>query len=112
MTDSIGVDMLFASAELAARIERAERQLVTDEIPVDLESRPAPEGRWAARVRVALEHLPPAVSRVNAYAIRGVGSARRYLAAFPVPGEQPDFHRLAHFGVLVPRDGALAAQRS
>lgn len=33
-------------------------------------------------------------------AVYGLGEGRRYLAAFPVPGSAPDFHRLEYFGVL------------
>ncbi len=41
--------------------------------------------------------LPPGPHRVNAYAIHGVGAARRYLAWAPSEGEGPDFHRLEAF---------------
>jgi hypothetical protein len=47
--------------------------------------------------------LPRGADRVNAYAIHGRGPSRRYLAAFPVPGDQPDFHRLDRFGALALR---------
>jgi len=56
---------------------------------------------WHGRARVPLRHLPADVERGNAYAIHGQGSARRYLACFPVPGPEPDFHRLEHFGRVV-----------
>lgn len=50
-------------------------------------------GRWRAVLRVAHAELPPGLERVNAYAIHGTGAHRRYLAAAPVPGARPDFHR-------------------
>jgi hypothetical protein len=53
---------------------------------------------WHGRAVVPARYLPPEVERGNAYAIHGQGAARRYLACFPVPGPEPDFHRLEHFG--------------
>lgn len=53
--------------------------------------------RWQADALLAGVHLPPRPWSVNAYAIHGDRMARRYLAAHPVPGPQPDFHRLDAF---------------
>lgn len=53
--------------------------------------------RWRGRAEVGLEWLPERIVAFNAYAIHGVGEQRRYLAHAPVPGPQPDFHRLEHF---------------
>lgn len=53
--------------------------------------------RWYGDARIPLEHLPAGLERANAYAIRGVGPQRRYMAAASVPGAQPDFHRLQYF---------------
>ncbi|MBY0399504.1 hypothetical protein K2X89_04365, partial [Myxococcota bacterium] len=53
--------------------------------------------RWRGRARVPLDFLPTGLCSANAYAIHGVGDARRYLAWHPVPGPQPDFHRLELF---------------
>lgn len=53
--------------------------------------------RWRADAWLARQHLPPRPWSLNAYAIHGAGAARRYLAAHPVPGPQPDFHRLDAF---------------
>ncbi len=53
--------------------------------------------RWRGRARVPAMLVPPGPHRLNAYAVHGVGAARRYLAAHPVPGDAPDFHRLDCF---------------
>jgi hypothetical protein len=53
---------------------------------------------WQGKARFPVSYVPPGVSRVNAYAIHGRGEERRYLAAFAVPGERPDFHQLTAFG--------------
>jgi len=58
------------------------------------------EGCWHGQARLPRELMPPNVRRGNAYAMHGVGDARRYLAAFPAPGPQPDFHRLDCFGII------------
>ena len=57
-------------------------------------------GRWRGRARVPLGYLPPGLRACNAYAIHGLGPRRRYLAAHPVPGREPDFHRLDCFRAL------------
>lgn len=54
--------------------------------------------RWAGIARLPAAWLPPGLDRVNAYAIHGVGPARRYLAWRPPRGPRPDFHRLSAFG--------------
>ena len=54
--------------------------------------------RWQGRARLPLAYLPDAAGRGNAYSVHGVGPRRRYLAAYPVPGREPDFHRLDCFG--------------
>lgn len=54
-------------------------------------------GRWSAEAVLSRRFLPPPPYRGNAFAIHGQGAARRYLAATPVPGEEPDFHRLGFF---------------
>jgi hypothetical protein len=57
--------------------------------------------RWHGRARLPLSYLPAGAGRGNAFALHGVGADRRFLAAYPVPGPQPDFHRLDCFGPLV-----------
>lgn len=65
--------------------------------------------RWRAAARMQANELARAIDRVgaiNAYAIHGVGAARRYLAAHPAPPgrhEGPDFHRLEHFAAVAER---------
>ena len=53
--------------------------------------------RWRGTARIPLPCLPPEIDRANAYAIHGQDEGRRYLAAFPLCGEIPDFHRLNAF---------------
>ncbi len=72
------------------------RRVVRQGLPLDYRVTRA-GGRWRGRARLARELLPPPPHRVNAYAIHGRGGDRRYLAAYPVPGEAPDFHRLEFF---------------
>jgi hypothetical protein len=75
------------------------RRVVDDRIEVELETRI--EGRlWSARAELPRAHLPHPITRANAYAIHGAGRGRRHLAAHPVPGETPDFHRLACFPAI------------
>ena len=93
---------------LVLRLE-GPRQVVQRELPLDYTvSRavgPRSEGRWQGLARLDRNLLPPGPHRMNAYAIRGEGSKRRYLAWQPVPGVEPDFHQLSCFapvGVLPP----------
>jgi len=61
--------------------------------------------RWLGTARVPAELLPADPRAANAYAIHGVADARRHLAAYPVPGAQPDFHRLDCFHPWQPPSG-------
>lgn len=80
---------------LALRLE-GRRRVVDPGVAIELET--TVEGtRWRARARVPLATLPPDLTAANAYAIHGVGDARRHLAWHPVPGPRPDFHRLELF---------------
>lgn len=73
------------------------RRPVMERLPLALDVRRA-GARWRAVATTdARVPLPEAPWRVNAYAIYGVGDARRWLAHAPVPGERPDFHRLDRF---------------
>ncbi len=74
------------------------RRIVREGIPVDLEVvLDRGLGRWRAELSFSRDLLPPGLARANAFAIHGVGDARRYLAAHAVPGDGPDFHRLGAF---------------
>ncbi|MCB9670228.1 MAG: hypothetical protein H6736_22945 [Alphaproteobacteria bacterium] len=53
--------------------------------------------RWCGEAFVPWQWLPSRPNRFNVYAIHGEGERRRYLAMTPVPGPQPDFHRLERF---------------
>jgi hypothetical protein len=53
--------------------------------------------RWFGYARVPLSYFPPQPWTWNAYAIHREPPQRRYLAAFPVPAAQPDFHQPTHF---------------
>jgi hypothetical protein len=53
--------------------------------------------RWTGVARVPRSYLPEGPHRINAYAIHGVGEARRYLCWKPTLGDAPDFHRLEVF---------------
>jgi len=56
--------------------------------------------RWRATLCVPLAALPPAPWRVNAFALHGAHpDARRYLAATPLGGERPDFHRVEDYPI-------------
>jgi hypothetical protein len=72
------------------------RRVVEWGIPIDFEAVRA-GSHWQGEARISLAWLPTPIHSVNVYAIHGRGSARRYLAMHPVPGSEPDFHRLEHF---------------
>lgn len=76
------------------------RNAVATELPVEARWEPGGGPRWRAQARLPLAVLPAGPWRGNAYAIHGAGAARRYLAWAPVPGPEPDFHRLEHFRPL------------
>jgi hypothetical protein len=72
------------------------RNVVECDIPIEF-SVERSGSRWRGEARLSLSWLPADIRSANAYAIHGEGLARRYLAAYPVPGSAPDFHRLEHF---------------
>lgn len=80
---------------LALRLEGV-RQPVESAMPLEYTAE-RHNGRWRGVARVPAAWLPPGPHTANAYAIHGVGEARRYLAHTAVPGPAPDFHRLAYF---------------
>ena len=54
--------------------------------------------RWSGHARLPRAWLPTNVHKGNAYSICGSGDKRRYFAAHPLQGSQPDFHQLDCFG--------------
>jgi hypothetical protein len=75
------------------------RRVVTDAI--ELNYRAEIDGsRWRGTTLLPPTLIPCPALRWNAFAIHGEGGARRYLAAHPVPGDGPDFHRLDLFPSL------------
>jgi hypothetical protein len=82
---------------LVLRLE-GRRNAVAQDLPMQFAASIGAEGkRWRGQAQLARTLLPAGPHRINAYAIHGIGAARRYLAWSPVPGEQPDFHNLDHF---------------
>ena len=80
-----------------------ERKLVDDRLPLDYGTEmdaDATVPHWRGVALLEPAYLPPPPHRVNAYAIHGVGEQRRFLALYPVPGAQPDFHQLDRFQPL------------
>ena len=75
---------------------RGERRVERSGLPIDYRCE-IDGARFRGEARVPTDWLPPGLERANAYAIRGVGAARRYMAAHPLGGDAPDFHRLADF---------------
>ena len=57
--------------------------------------------RWSGTAYIPVDYFPPNVDRFNLYSIHGTESGadggRTYKSFMPVPGLQPDFHRLEHF---------------
>ncbi len=53
--------------------------------------------RWRGEATFPRAWLPAPPHRANAYRVHALGAGRRHLAATPVPGAAPDFHRPALF---------------
>jgi len=75
------------------------RSTVAHSMPLAFDAHIAGD-RWRGRATVPRRWLPPGTLRANAYAIHGLPGARVYSAWAPVPGPQPDFHRLSCFRPL------------
>lgn len=63
---------------------------------------------WQGSIHVDRRLLPLPFRRLNAFAIHGQGGKRRYLAAFPLPGENPDFHQPLGFPAVAEVAGRLS----
>lgn len=72
------------------------RNIVAQELPLDFQADIVGD-RWRGKAMVKAKDLPHRIQRLNAYAIHGVGPQRIYAAWTPVPGPDPDFHRLNCF---------------
>ena len=72
------------------------RTIVAQELPMEFQVTRR-EGRWQGRASLSREWIPKTIVGFNAYAIRGTGEQRRYMAHSPVPGQAPDFHRISLF---------------
>lgn len=79
---------------LVLRFRGARRPLAEVDETLAIDYRSAVDGRrWRGRAVVPLDLLPPAPHRAAAFAIHGPAADRRHLAAHPLPGAAPDFHR-------------------
>jgi hypothetical protein len=74
------------------------REITERLLPLDFSAH-AVGTRWSGTARLPWSLVPAAPRRLNAFAIHGLGAHRRHLAAFPVPGDVPDFHRIHCFPV-------------
>lgn len=75
------------------------RRIVERAIPIDFSSERS-GSEWRGHAELDRCWLPVGLHAANAYAIHGIGAARRFLAMDPVPGPKPDFHRLDRFSPL------------
>jgi len=79
------------------------RLVARDDLPLACRVAPAGDGsdpgeaRWRGEASLDASLVPGPIERANAFAIHGVGPARRYLAAHPLGGPRPDFHRFADY---------------
>lgn len=76
------------------------RQVVADDLRLPYRARRG-ESIWWGEAFLPCRRLPQGPYRANAFAMYDQGGARQHLAAVPVPGALPDFHRLSHFPPLV-----------
>lgn len=79
---------------------QGERNIVSGALPLPYRARRSGEVWWGEAF-IPMRQLPPPPHRVNAFSMHGREARRRHLAATPVPGAEPDFHRLACFPEIV-----------
>jgi len=77
-----------------------ERNVVERELPLSVQCKRTAV-RWSGRFLIPFDYLPTGTLRLNGYAIHGVGTARRYLVATTLGGNEPDFHRVDSFRLLL-----------
>lgn len=75
------------------------RRVVAAGLPIDFRAWRR-RARWLGAAHLDRALLPPPPWRANAFAIHGRGAERRYLAAFALPGERPNFHQPERFPAL------------
>lgn len=81
---------------LVILLDGARTAITARMLPLDFEAEIRGD-RWVGIARIPRDYIPFGAFRANAYSIHGVGDQRRYLASSPVPGDGPDFHRIAFF---------------
>jgi hypothetical protein len=101
----LGPDDRYVEIELGphghylALVLQGARKVVERERPLDVQV--TREGtHWTGEVLIPWSLLPQEPWRGNAYAIHGIGEARRYLVHHPLGTERPDFHAIAAFPEL------------
>lgn len=75
------------------------RHVVEKMLPLDFRAQIV-GARWQGIALLPWDVLPPKPRRGNAFAIHGLGTQRRHLAASPLPGARPDFHQPDRFPSL------------
>lgn len=81
---------------LALRLDGVRRPF-DQAMPMRCSTRRCGTTAWSGELVVPRAWLPEGPLRANAYRIHGTGDGRRYFAASPPGGPQPDFHRLDAF---------------
>lgn len=93
--DYLEIELSPHGHHLALRLNGV-RQVVQRELPLSYWA--SRDGRrWSGEAHIPVAWLPAGPWRVNAYGIHGLGESRTYLAAYPMGGSEPDFHRLESF---------------
>lgn len=99
-TDYLEIELSPHGHHLVLRLNGV-RNPVEEELPLDYTAHLDRHARrWRGEARVPAAWLPPPPHRINAFAIHGEGSGRRYLAWHALPGDEPDFHQPRRFPTL------------
>ena len=94
-SEYIEIELAPTGHRLGLRFQ-GERRRVGAPFDVALDVR-CEDGRWRGDALIDRSRLPRAPWRVNAFALNGLGENRRYLMAYRLPGDAPNFHQPAHF---------------